>query len=107
MLGRLTIDALPFYSLIAMGGAAVTVLGGLVVLAVILWLGVRYVRSEWITSVDHKRIGIMYIMFASVMLLRGFADAIMMRASRRSRSTPTAICRPAISIRSSARTARS
>jgi cytochrome o ubiquinol oxidase subunit 1 len=80
VLGRLTIDALPFYSLIAMGGAAVTVLGGLVVLAVILWLGVRYVWSEWITSVDHKRIGIMYIMFASVMLLRGFADAIMMRA---------------------------
>ncbi len=82
MLGRLTIDALPFYSLIAMGGAAVTVLGGLVVLAVILWLGVRYVWSEWITSVDHKRIGIMYIMFASVMLLRGFADAIMMRAQQ-------------------------
>ena len=82
MLGRLTIDALPFYSLIAMGGTAVTVLGGLVVLAVILWLGVRYVWSEWITSVDHKRIGIMYIMFASVMLLRGFADAIMMRAQQ-------------------------
>ena len=82
MFGKLTIDALPFYSAIAMGGAAVTLLGGLVVLALILWLGVRYVWSEWLTSIDHKRIGIMYIMLASVMLLRGFADAIMMRAQQ-------------------------
>ena len=82
MLGKLTIDALPLYSAIAMGGAAVTVLGGLIVLALFLWLGLRYVWSEWLTSVDHKRIGIMYIMLASVMLLRGFADAIMMRAQQ-------------------------
>ena len=82
MLGKLTIDALPLYSWIAMGGAAVTVLGGAVVLALFLWLGIRYVWSAWLTSVDHKRIGIMYIMLASVMLLRGFVDAIMMRAQQ-------------------------
>jgi cytochrome o ubiquinol oxidase subunit 1 len=82
VLGKLTIDALPFYSAIAMGGAAVTVLGGLVVLALALWFGVRRVWTEWLTSVDHKRIGIMYIALASVMLLRGFADAIMMRAQQ-------------------------
>src|SRR6202034_4660681 len=34
---------------------------------------------EWITSVDHKRIGVMYILLALVMLVRGFSDAIMMR----------------------------
>ena len=82
MLGKLTIEALPFYSTIAAGGAAITVLGGLVVLALILWLGVRYVWTEWATSVDHKRIGMLYVMFASVMLLRGFADAIMMRSQQ-------------------------
>ena len=41
-----------------------------------------YLWREWITSVDHKRIGIMYIMLALIMLLRGFADAIMMRAQQ-------------------------
>src|SRR5262245_11925480 len=65
-----------------MGGAAVTVLGGLVVAGLALWFGVRRVWTEWLTSVDHKRIGIMYIALASVMLLRGFADAIMMRAQQ-------------------------
>jgi cytochrome o ubiquinol oxidase subunit 1 len=47
VLGKLTIEALPLYSAVAMGGAAITVLGGLVVLALFLWLGLRYV---WITS---------------------------------------------------------
>ncbi|MEO6662209.1 MAG: cbb3-type cytochrome c oxidase subunit I, partial [Rubrivivax sp.] len=35
---------------------------------------------DWITSVDHKRIGIMYVVLALVMLLRGFVDAAMMRS---------------------------
>jgi len=38
-----------------------------------------YLWTEWLTSVDHKKIGVMYILVALVMLLRGFADAIMMR----------------------------
>src|SRR6202022_462407 len=41
-----------------------------------------YLWKEWITSVDHKRIGVMYIILALVMLVRGFADAIMMRAQQ-------------------------
>ena len=43
---------------------------------------VPYLWSEWITSVDHKRIGIMYMLLAAVMLLRGFTDAIMMRSQQ-------------------------
>ena len=82
MLGRLTIDALPLYSWVAMGGAVVTIVGGLLVAAVITWLGLRYVWTEWVTSVDHKRIGIMYILLALVMLMRGFVDAIMMRSQQ-------------------------
>ena len=35
---------------------------------------------DWITSVDHKRLGVMYILLALIMLFRGFSDAIMMRA---------------------------
>ena len=43
---------------------------------------VPYLWREWITSVDHKRIGVMYIVLALIMLLRGFSDAIMMRAQQ-------------------------
>ncbi|MBX9943535.1 MAG: cytochrome o ubiquinol oxidase subunit I [Reyranella sp.] len=83
MFGRLTIDALPLYSWVAMGGAAVTVGGALLVALLITWLGAwRYLWTEWLTSVDHKRIGVMYIVLALVMLLRGFVDAIMMRAQQ-------------------------
>ena len=60
MFGRLTIDALPFYSWVAMGGAMVTVLGALAVLAVVTWLGQwRTLWTPSLTSVDHKRLGIM------------------------------------------------
>ena len=41
-----------------------------------------YLWREWITSVDHKHIGIMYTLLAMVMLLRGFSDAIMMRSQQ-------------------------
>ena len=83
MLGRLDVNALPFYSSVALSGALITVLGGLVVLAVITWLGKwRYVWTEWMTSVDHKRIGAMYVMLALIMLLRGFADALLMRTQQ-------------------------
>lgn len=83
ILGRLTADALPFYSWVAVGGAVVTVLGFLTVVGVITWFGKwRYLWNEWLTSLDHKRIGIMYVVVALVMLLRGFVDAIMMRAQQ-------------------------
>src|SRR3569832_2469525 len=53
------------------------------ILAVLIWVVVKghlpYLWHEWITSVDHKRIGVMYILLASVLLLRGGSDAIMMR----------------------------
>ena len=41
-----------------------------------------YLWREWITSVDHKRIGVMYCLLAMVMLLRGFSDAILMRSQQ-------------------------
>src|SRR5437667_6344946 len=62
--------------------------GGMVLVIVAILAGITlkgyvpYLWREWITSVDHKRIGIMYIILALIMLLRGFADAIMMRAQQ-------------------------
>ena len=57
-----------------------------VILGVLAWVTVKgywpYLWREWITSVDHKRIGVMYCLLALVMLLRGFTDAIMMRSQQ-------------------------
>jgi cytochrome o ubiquinol oxidase subunit 1 len=83
VLGRLGWDALPLHEPILIGTFAASLLGGLVVLALItryrLW-GTLW--RDWITSIDHKKIGIMYIILGLVMLLRGFADALMMRAQQ-------------------------
>ena len=80
MLGRLSWSAVPFDQPIIMGtcGTIVAVLLALFVL--IRAKGWRpYLWREWITSVDHKRIGVMYMILGLVMLVRGFADGIMMR----------------------------
>ncbi len=83
MLGKLTWDAIPFDQPIPLitGGAVLVVMFG--VLAWVVIAGhLPYLWREWITSVDHKRIGVMYTLLAMVMLLRGFSDAIMMRAQQ-------------------------
>ncbi|WP_272974507.1 cytochrome o ubiquinol oxidase subunit I [Alcanivorax jadensis] len=78
--GRLTWDAIPFHDPIILGTFAVVAVGGVAMLVALtrykLW---GYLWTEWFTSIDHKKIGIMYIILGLVMLLRGFADAIMMR----------------------------
>lgn len=78
--GRLGFDALPLYSWVALSGALVTVAGGVGFLVIVTWLRAwRTLWTDWLTTVDHKRLGIMYIVLALVMLVRGFVDAIMMR----------------------------
>jgi cytochrome o ubiquinol oxidase subunit 1 len=83
MLGRLSWAAIPFDQPIPLIAAAVV---GLVLLGVLAWIAAKgyvpYLWREWITSVDHKRIGVMYALLAMVMLLRGFIDAIMMRSQQ-------------------------
>ncbi|MBB4843869.1 cytochrome o ubiquinol oxidase subunit 1 [Paucibacter oligotrophus] len=78
--GRLSTQAIP-HDPIILATFAMVVLGGLALMG-----GMTYYRAwgplwrNWLTSIDHKKIGIMYIVLALIMLLRGFADAIMMRA---------------------------
>jgi cytochrome o ubiquinol oxidase subunit 1 len=80
MLGKLTLAAIPFDQPIPLIAGAVVLAAILALLAWVVIAGhLPYLWGEWITSVDHKRIGIMYTLLASVMLLRGFSDAIMMR----------------------------
>jgi cytochrome o ubiquinol oxidase subunit I len=83
MFGKLSLAAIPLSQPIPLVTGAVVLV---VILAVLAWVVIAghlpYLWREWITSVDHKRIGVMYVLLASVMLLRGFADAIMMRAQQ-------------------------
>ena len=78
--GRLSLSSLPLHEPILVGTFTVVALGGIALIAVLaryrLW---GYLWREWFTSIDHKRIGIMYMILGLVMLLRGFADALMMR----------------------------
>jgi cytochrome o ubiquinol oxidase subunit 1 len=83
MLGKLSWAAIPFDQPIPLLTGAVVLVAILAVLAWVVIAGhLPYLWREWITSVDHKRIGVMYTLLAMVMLLRGFSDAIMMRAQQ-------------------------
>lgn len=80
LLGNLTLQALPTYSAVAATGASIAVLGAVVTLGLITYLKKwRYLWTEWFTSVDHKRIGIMYIVLALVMLTRAVIEGVLMR----------------------------
>jgi cytochrome o ubiquinol oxidase subunit 1 len=83
MLGKLSWDAIPIDQPIPLITGAIVLVAILLVLGWVIAKGhLPYLWDEWITSVDHKRIGVMYTLLATVMLLRGFADAIMMRAQQ-------------------------
>ena len=83
MLGKLSWQAIPFDQPIPLIAGSVVIV---IVLAVISWIVVKghvpYLWREWITSVDHKRIGGMYVLLGLAMLVRGFIDAIMMRSQQ-------------------------
>ncbi|CAN7603346.1 cbb3-type cytochrome c oxidase subunit I [Caballeronia sp. LjRoot29] len=95
-LGRLSLESLPFWQMlqdhseanvingiIATGAASMVVFGAVVTVALITryrkW-GVLW--SDWLTSPDHKKIGIMYVVLAFVMLARALIEALLMRTQQ-------------------------
>ncbi|CAH0349188.1 cytochrome o ubiquinol oxidase subunit I [Aquabacterium sp. CECT 9606] len=81
--GRLSWEAIPFHEPILLATFIAVMIGGAVVLGALTYFKLwGYLWKEWFTSIDHKKIGIMYIILGLVMLLRGFADALMMRAQQ-------------------------
>lgn len=81
--GRLSWDALPLHEPILLVTFIAVAIGGVAILGAITRFGLwGTLWRDWITSIDHKKIGIMYIILGLVMLLRGFSDAIMMRAQQ-------------------------
>ncbi|WP_262927339.1 cbb3-type cytochrome c oxidase subunit I [Phytohalomonas tamaricis] len=96
LFGRLGWDALPFWTMlqdhstlsiingvIATAAASMVVIGALVTFGLITWFGKwRLLWSDWLTSVDHKKIGIMFIVISVVMLARAVIEASFMRAQQ-------------------------
>jgi cytochrome o ubiquinol oxidase subunit 1 len=81
--GRLSWDALPFHDPILLGTFVMVALGGLALFSALTYYKVwGTLWTDWFTSIDHKKIGIMYCVLGLVMLLRGFSDALMMRAQQ-------------------------
>ncbi len=80
LLGNLTLQAIPYQNPIIAGAGIFMMLVACIIMGSLFYYKKwTWLWREWITSVDHKKIGVMYIILAAVMLLRGIADAVMMR----------------------------
>ncbi|WP_456316127.1 cytochrome o ubiquinol oxidase subunit I [Roseomonas gilardii] len=83
MFGRLSLESIPYHEPILIVTFLGVAIGGLALLGALTYFRLwGYLWNEWFTSVDHKKIGVMYVILAIIMLLRGFADAVMMRAQQ-------------------------
>ncbi|WP_446699245.1 cytochrome o ubiquinol oxidase subunit I, partial [Agrobacterium cavarae] len=83
LFGKLTLDSIPYHEPILIVTFIGVAIGGIAVLGLVTYFRLwGYLWKEWFTSIDHKKIGIMYIVLALVMLLRGFADAVLMRTQQ-------------------------
>ncbi|WP_168203062.1 MULTISPECIES: cytochrome o ubiquinol oxidase subunit I [unclassified Tardiphaga] len=81
--GRLTLESFPLHDPILLVTFIGVMVGGIVLLGALTYFKLwGYLWREWFTSVDHKKIGIMYCILALVMLVRGFSDALLMRAQQ-------------------------
>jgi cytochrome o ubiquinol oxidase subunit 1 len=92
LFGQLSWGALPFVrawrdpnisEIIGAGAGAIVVLGALGTVVLITWLRAwKYLWTEWFTSLDHKKIGIMYIVLAAIMLTRALIEAVLIRSQQ-------------------------
>ena len=83
MFGKLTLADIPYHEPIILVTFVVVALGGLALIGALSYFGKwGYLWKEWLTTVDHKKIGVMYFIVALIMLLRGFSDAILMRSQQ-------------------------
>lgn len=95
MLGKLSWEVIPTSEPIIMVVLGFVMLGAIAVLGVITYFGKwGWLWKNWVTTTDHKRIGIMYCIVAILMLVRGFADAIMMRTQQAMAYAPAGAADP-------------
>ncbi|HEV8666845.1 MAG TPA: cytochrome o ubiquinol oxidase subunit I [Candidatus Paceibacterota bacterium] len=82
MFGLLTVNAF-IHGPIETFGQLMVVFGALAVVGSITYFKRwRWLFTEWLTSLDHKKIGIMYIILSILMLARGFSDALLLRGQQ-------------------------
>ena len=79
LLGRLNLDAIPHDPITLGGGISMIVVGGLVFFALLYFKRLGWLFKNWFSSLDHKKIGVMYIAVSLLMLLRGLIDTGMLR----------------------------
>jgi len=83
LLGRCGLAAIPMHEPIVIGAGIFMLIVLVAVLGYIQMKGLwGYIWREWVSTVDHKKIGILYFLLAFVMLLRGFTDAVLMRSQQ-------------------------
>ncbi len=83
VVGKLGWDIFPLNEPVVVVTFVAVVIGGVGLLAALTYFRLwGYLWKEWFTSIDHKKIGIMYMVLAIVMLVRGFADAVLMRVQQ-------------------------
>ena len=82
LLGKLSLDAIPDEPIILAADIMMVLVAVGLVAAITYYGKWKYLYDEWLTTVDHKKIGVMYIIVAMIFLLRGFIDALMMRAQQ-------------------------
>lgn len=81
-LGRLTLDALP-KDIVTQGGVVLMIAVLVAVVATLFYTKRwKWLWKTWLTTLDAKKIGVMYVIVAIIMMLRGLADAMMIRAQQ-------------------------
>jgi cytochrome o ubiquinol oxidase subunit I len=91
-LGRLGLDDLPLTVFFGHPGLSEAIADGAGLLVIVAALGALLLLSiyrlwrplwcEWLTSVDHRKIGIMYIAIGLLMLVRGVIEGVLMRINQ-------------------------
>ncbi len=83
LLGKLHLSSIQTKDLTTLGAAISILMGGLLVVILLSYTHRwKWLWREWLTTVDPKRLGVMYIIVAVLMLIRGGMDALMMRAQQ-------------------------
>ncbi|WP_343188538.1 cytochrome o ubiquinol oxidase subunit I [Buchnera aphidicola (Neophyllaphis varicolor)] len=83
MFGKLSLNDIPYHEPIIVFTYFIIISFMIIIFSIITYSRKwKIIWNDWVTSVDHKRIGIMYIILSFVMLIRGFVDAIMMRTQQ-------------------------
>lgn len=83
LFGNLTLEAIPFHSAIIMtAGVMMAVVAFGALFLITYYRKWSYLWHEWLTTVDHKKIGIMYLLLSVLMIFRGFSDVVLMRAQQ-------------------------